>query len=298
MDAGSDHPLDHTDVTVDQAAEVFRDLGDPTRVGIIAELVSAHRAGETPLTFGSLRQRLDIADSGRFNYHLDQLQPRFVQSVEGGYEPRYAATLAQSLLEGVGTAEPESLEGTADRPCVLCEEQPVVRYVPDRLTVRCETYGEQLIGMPIPPAIAEDRSLEAILEFAERYGEHQLSLAMDGVCSYCWGPIESEFSSTDTFDNSSALPSVLVECACRDCEHAFTMVARNVAYEHPAVAGFHYEHGVDLSEGGLLDRFAELHVVSATLSDGLATLVFELEGDRLAVVIDGDLEVLEVTAAD
>lgn len=291
-------PPEEATEAVDRAADVFRELGDPTRVGIIAELVSAQRAGQAPLSFGEIRRRVGVSDSGRFNYHLNQLQPRFVQSVDGGYEPRYAAILAERLVAAPAVStETVSLEGPVDRPCVLCGDQPHARFTSDRLTVTCATYDEQLLGIPVPPAVAADRSLSGLVDFAEAYGWNQFSMAVEDLCPHCWGPIETAFSpgEPDVDIPSEAVSSVQVDFECRRCGHHFTMPLRLVVRDHPAVAGFHYDHGIDLSEHGLLACYEAMAVSSAETDGDHATLAFERDGDSLEVEANDDLEITAVS---
>lgn len=303
MNGGETHTIDVEGDALDRAAEVFRDLGDPTRVGIISAIVSAQRAGETPLTFAELRHRLDIADSGRFNYHLKQLQPRFVQATDDGYEPRYAAIMAHGLVQArTGTSEIPDLEGSVDRPCIVCDGSPKARYASDRLTLECATYGEQILGIPVPPAVAEDRSLDELIEFAETYGLNQLQLAEEGLCPHCYGSMTTTFNSLDesSVDDmpEELIQSVQTQFTCDQCNHTFTIPVRLLVSDHPAVACFHHDHGITLSDLGMLDSWDAISVESATLEGETATLTFELNGDQLTVAIDESLTIWVPTDPD
>lgn len=284
---------------MDRAADSFRLLGDPTRVTIIAELVAAQRAGETPLSFAEVRHRVGVSDSGRFNYHLKQLQPRFVQTIDDGYAPRYAATLVDGLVTAPAvSSETVTLEGPVDRPCVLCDDPPMARFASDRLSLTCETYDEQLLGMPVPPAVAADRSLAELVDFAEAYGGHQFELAAEGVCPHCWGGVETDLSRGELEGEypDDAYVAVQVGFECMQCGHRFTMPLRNILQEHPAVAGFHFDHGIDLSQYGMLDGFGVLAVSAVECHDDRAMLRFDCEGDRLEIEVDDTLEIIEITS--
>ncbi|NIS32577.1 MAG: helix-turn-helix domain-containing protein, partial [Actinobacteria bacterium] len=45
-------------------------LGSEPRIGILQALGEADR----PVTFSELKERVDVDDSGRFNYHLSKLE--------------------------------------------------------------------------------------------------------------------------------------------------------------------------------------------------------------------------------
>lgn len=64
------------------AAAAFDLLSDPTRVAILRELAAA----DEPLAFSALRERAEVRDSGRFNYHLTRLRGRLVAHTDDGYE--------------------------------------------------------------------------------------------------------------------------------------------------------------------------------------------------------------------
>lgn len=76
---------------IDAFDDVLSTLGNDTRLRILLELaaVASHDGLGAGLSFSELRDRVDVADSGRFNYHLDKLQERFVTKEEDQYLARY-----------------------------------------------------------------------------------------------------------------------------------------------------------------------------------------------------------------
>lgn len=78
------HMTLHTGAPTD-ALEV---LGNDVRISILRELADA----ESSLSFTELRERVDIRDTGRFNYHLTKLCEYFVRQTETGYELGHAGT--------------------------------------------------------------------------------------------------------------------------------------------------------------------------------------------------------------
>lgn len=85
------------------SAETFSLLGDSTRLAILRSLWEAQKDREKKtVPFEVLRERVGVADSGRFNYHLGKLTNRFITQTNDGYQLRYAGTrVVGALLEGL-----------------------------------------------------------------------------------------------------------------------------------------------------------------------------------------------------
>ena len=60
------------------ATDALGALANEHRIAILRVLADADR----PLRFSELRERIDMRDTGRFNYHLTELLGRFVQKGE------------------------------------------------------------------------------------------------------------------------------------------------------------------------------------------------------------------------
>lgn len=73
-------------------SDAFDVLGNDTRLAILFALwdASDHGVSADGLSFSELRKHVDIADSGRFNYHLDKLTDRFIERTDDGYVLRRA----------------------------------------------------------------------------------------------------------------------------------------------------------------------------------------------------------------
>lgn len=71
----------------DDAAGLFKLLGDETRITILRELYRHwRRSPEEPcLPFSTLYERVGGGDSGQFNYHLKRLEDRLVERRTAGY---------------------------------------------------------------------------------------------------------------------------------------------------------------------------------------------------------------------
>jgi DNA-binding transcriptional ArsR family regulator len=85
--AGSRAPRRDDPTAIDEeATEALGALASEHRIAILRALAAA----EEPLPFSRLRERVEMRDTGRFNYHLNELLGRFVRETDGGYELGHA----------------------------------------------------------------------------------------------------------------------------------------------------------------------------------------------------------------
>jgi DNA-binding transcriptional ArsR family regulator len=68
-----------------EPVETFSLLANEDRLAILKAVVHADERGETPLSFSTLREAVDIRDSGRFSYHLRELTDHFLTHSADGY---------------------------------------------------------------------------------------------------------------------------------------------------------------------------------------------------------------------
>lgn len=73
--------------TAPSPAVLFDLLSDETRLAIVRTLYRYGRdhPDEPGLSFSALGDRLEVDDSGRFNYHLRRLRGPLVEKRDGGY---------------------------------------------------------------------------------------------------------------------------------------------------------------------------------------------------------------------
>jgi DNA-binding transcriptional ArsR family regulator len=142
----TESPLDAVAVTAaPQAADAFKLLSNETRLAILLALWEAEdprppfsEESDEALSFSELHDRVDMRDSGNFNYHLDELVGTLVRETDEGYK---LTTPAERVLSAVfsGTlTDPPSFEGEPiDAECYRCGSQVVVDYTDTRFVRRC-----------------------------------------------------------------------------------------------------------------------------------------------------------------
>jgi len=108
------------------AADAVAAIASESRIAILRELADA---GE-PLSFTDLRERVGMADSGRFNYHLTELCGRFVRETREGYELGHAGervVLAAADLDPAGAAA--LADQATDGECPVCGDADCDRVI-------------------------------------------------------------------------------------------------------------------------------------------------------------------------
>ena len=99
-------------------------LTHETRVEILRALAET----DDPLSFTELKSRVDVADPGRFNYHLRELRDHFVRESDEGYALTYRGE-GLVVAGGSGVSVDESRAAGAASDCPVCGETDCDRLV-------------------------------------------------------------------------------------------------------------------------------------------------------------------------
>jgi DNA-binding transcriptional ArsR family regulator len=263
--------------TAGTADAAFAAVADPTRVAILRALATAVReTGEPACRFSDLRKRAGVEDSGRFRYHLNRLRGHFVEQTAAGYQLTHAggemvaAILAGRYVDHGGTGPTE-----LDSECSVCEAGVVGRYESGRIEVECEG-GHPLLSWPLPPNAATDATVADLARLATSLVVHAVDLALQGVCSRCYGPVEVRVEpagaageeaegETETVreteterqtrteravdtgtETERAMPGFRAQC--ETCSGSVVGPAWFALLVHPDVEAFYHAHGLPLRE--------------------------------------------------
>jgi DNA-binding transcriptional ArsR family regulator len=318
-----------------RATEAFAALGDETRLAILLALWEACDPADPDdgVPFSALRERVGVSDSGRFNYHLDRLEGRFVRRVEAGYALRRSGRqVVRTVVAGTGIEEPTLEPTVIDADCPFCGAPLAVTYEDEWLYKVCtECQGAYeggeavpdgyLAGAALAPAGLTDRSPEEAWAAALTRAYQDTKTLVEGVCNECSGPVDRtldicEAHDVDTGgDGTGTGAGVCGTCGrrfaaiavvhCRVCENYHAMPPRTLVVNHPAVVSFYHERGVDLhydlddveSVRRRTDLVAghEQEVVSTDPPRVLVTVSYA--GDDLRLTVEGNLNVVEVNEA-
>lgn len=298
------------------ADEAFELLGNSTRVSILQELGVA----DGPLSFSDLRERVDVADSGRFNYHLGKLQGRFVHRTGDGYVLRETGRrVIEAVFSGVLTEIPEPERVDVDLPCPHCAAPVEVRVHPGGIEKYCtECPGSYRIsttsGVPteaatgylgkltLPPAGFQDRSPEEVFRAAQVWGNAEVLVIANGICPRCSARLEitptvcaNHSPEGDPCEACGNHYGAMMGAACTNCIFTARGTLSLLLYAHPAVQAFKVGHGANLvaPEGGANPLSnCEEEILSADPLEVRYT--YEYDGETLALAVDDELEVTAI----
>jgi hypothetical protein len=299
----NDQPDGGESVTVERLPpdEAFGLLGHEIRFAILEALNDAD--GELP--FSELRERVGVRDTGQFNYHLGELVGRFVRRTDDGYRLAAAGRrVVGAVLSGGVTQAMDADPVATDAECLECGGTMEARFREDGIAVECADCGMQYTDPDVPPGVVERQPPEAVARVVERWNRREQASAGYGFCQYCDGGVDvtvclpGEAAAPDWFteevrEGDGIEADVVYECGrCGASWHALLELA---ALTHPAVMGFHYEHGIDLRGTPSWELpWMGYDVATVTGEDPLRVdLPVELDDERAVFTFDRDLSVVE-----
>jgi len=297
---------------------VFKALSDATRVDILLALWDTddrsssssdsrarRNADDRTATFSALREAVGVADSGQFNYHLDKLRDRFVRKTDDGYE----LTLAGSQIVGAihngaytmnGSIEPIDL----DAPCPTCGADRRFTYEDETVRVEC-TECPIVATAGVPPGVFAGYDREQFPAVANRYFMTICQTVASGFCWYCDGQIETAVGPiAETLDAEALIEEFadrpIAQFTCRRCG-AETSGDPGVAMQtHPLVAGFFFEHGIDVRERPFWEvgALGDAPTTFAEDDPALVDLTYVLDDASLRIRFDEDLQIVETERSE
>ena len=224
--------------------EVFSVLGDETRVEILLELVAVAREEQvgSGLSFSALRDRVGVADSGRFNYHLDRLTGQFVTKHNGEYVARWPGLVLVAALHA-GLYNDTTLEterAATEFRCPTCLDPLEVRFFEGTLgtgvEMHCEEHGT-MDSYWFPPGVRTGRSVLEAARVAYTRMLTNVRLARQGVCMECWGRVSTEYTTSDQIPGEGTLDddTTFVEIQCKRCWNELWIPLCTYVVTHPVV---------------------------------------------------------------
>lgn len=300
--------------------EVFKRLGNELRISILQELAES---GE-PLQFSELRKTLEVADSGKFNYHLNQLVGHFIEKTDSGYQLRRPGErIVQAVYSGVIT-ESDTIEPTNTyRRCHICGSKPIqIDYRDEQLGVYCQScrgmYGgkrdqsgdsipeesERLYYMHLPPAGISDRSPEEAFLAASRWTQAETVTAASGICPRCSATVaESAIICEDHTADSGLCEAcgnrfaVMYRARCTNCVYDLEALYANKLSTNLELRSFLIDHGVNPLHPQSQEFFDVLYPYEEDIHsvDPLdITFTFSGSEGSLSLSIDDSLEVVNI----
>jgi len=297
--------------------EAFQLLSDETRIGILRVLWDAHDpAHETPVRFADLRERLEVDDPGRLNYHLNKLIDRFVRRTDAGYELMDSGKrVVRMILSGTAIDDPEVDPVAVEISCWYCgggvewSYRDGWRYLEcTSCDARCvESFPPGVISKnEFPPSGLRDRTPNEVNDADRIWSTHRRASVMDGVCPECAGEMpvsaidicEDHRPDWDTYqfcENCGSIFWMLVSHVCEGCKYRWRMPTLFYPSREPAVIAFFYDHGVEFDlatyeQRALLLNFEE---ELASMDPLRIQLSIQLDGETLQLTYDERMDVVD-----
>jgi hypothetical protein len=289
-------PTDPDDPSLAAADEVLKTIASEHRLFVLIVLGDACTAGTYgTLRFSDIREATAFDDSGRLNYHLQQLvDTDYVASVEEGYRltlrglKAYQAVKAGFYAKELAV-EPFELETSHD----VCGAPLYASYRDQRVRIECQACGDRLHEYPLPPGPFDETAVPEVAHAMDVRFTMDLCSMSQGFCPYCSGPTDlvvghEHFEELDV--EAWDAPAVLFWCT--HCHWFMKSTPERPLLFEPVVLSFFADRGVSVWETpGWSDTFeAEDTVLSEEPLE--IELAFTCGSDTLAVVVDGSLEVL------
>jgi DNA-binding transcriptional ArsR family regulator len=280
--------------------EVFGVVANETRIAILRALWDEHTANpeevdgprSEPVAFSTLRERVGVADSGQFNYHLDKLVPEFVQHREGGYVLTHAgAQVVGAAVSGVYTDTDADLEAAEMGACTVsdCTGTLEASYEDGHVTVACDTCDLRTV-MHVPPVVVGTQDVGANPDLLQQFTLTEMQRLVRGFCNLCDGPVEASVGT----DSPSEGPVAVVH-VCQACGSISHTSAAVFVLDHPAVVSLLHDAGIDYRSIALWQTPPELAYEETVRSlDPLRLEVtVTVDSKTLDIVLDDDFDVVE-----
>ncbi|WP_435115828.1 DUF7351 domain-containing protein [Halolamina sp. C58] len=273
--------------------DVFGLLANEVRIDILRAL---WEAAPDPLSFSALRDRVGVADSGTFNYHLNQLQPAFV-SKDDGYRLSYAGRQAVgSVVSGrFDAADAADVGPVPAGDCMHCGETTDATYDDGYFVVDCPACEQLVVKMATPPVVVASTAPERLPSVVSKHVLTRTERLSRGFCTLCDGRVDASLT-LDTDEAAVTYRSELdVRFTCRECGAEPRLNVAAVLFDHPAVVSFLHDAGVDLRETYVweLRSLLDPEAVVVDREPLELRLTFEIDGEALTVVVDESASVVE-----
>lgn len=185
-------------LSLDEAAKI---IGNETRIRILLEIGKAwddEQMVKEHLPYSELKQRVDVQNSGRFNYHLEKLVGPFVDQSEEGYHLNVPGRkLYRTIVSGTLT-DRAGIEAIEVGRCRCDGELVMERHSGHFCLIVCRQCEQKFFAIAFSPRGFEERtSAEAIEAFRLKF-HHYVSMFRESLCPNCDGRVNVEL--TDSLD--------------------------------------------------------------------------------------------------
>jgi ribosomal protein S27E len=274
--------------------EAFGLLSDGTRLAVLRELYAAGPGAS--VRFSALHDAVDYDDSAGFNYHLQQLVPRFVRRTDDGYRlsaagVRVVRAVRAGLYARGEPFGPVPVEGS----CRDCGEAALTAsYESELFSVDCGACGARVVSAQAPPSLVGPREPAGAVAAFDRWSRAEADRALEGLCPRCGGPLDPAVDPDPSLDRFDALPRL----DCTVCGNRVVVSFGSVAVRDPNLRAFLDRHGVDLRSRpywAVPQLVSGEHTTVESRDPWRVRVSFPAGEETCDVTVDGSLAVVETT---
>lgn len=279
--------------------DAFSAIGNDIRINILRVLGDAGEA----MSFSEIRSRVDIRDSGQFNYHLNELRDRYIEQTDDGYILTRAGLRVTSAIEASAYGSGEVIgPETAATECPICGADRTVIYEDSAIRLRCSANSNHRWLSPLPPGATEDRDLNELVELGTKVNRNYVDLAASGTCPECFGRMERWMRDDEEATKNLGGHEYVFQAMCEDCGFPFGGGVGCLVNRHPAVVSAYHEHGINIREQTTLPHEFDSPTV---VSEDPLRLRVDIESPRedddhvlVSLTIDDNANIVDVTEND
>jgi len=278
--------------------EVFSAVANETRFDILQAVWDLTKTGarDSTATFADIRAEAGVRDSGQFNYHLQELIPRFVRKTDDGYDVTHAGSrLVGAVVSGVYTDDETALAPEPVGECPNCGGTVEAGYDDGQMHIDCVDCGVTITDMGAPPILAASYDAAELPAVYSKHLVSEIERINRGFCPYCSGRIDVSVDEMDESPIEGVDGYLDVLVTCRECGGEIHSAVGAAVIDHPAVVSLFHDAGIDVRRTPLweLDPLFDApgEVVDEDPLRVEATV--EVDGTALDLVLDEDLNVLQ-----
>jgi hypothetical protein len=275
-----------------------------------------------------LRERVGVADSGQFNYHLEQLVGHFVRKTDNGYQLRRTGRrVVEAVLSGAVTTAPDLDRTRVEETCelrgapveVARDGGTIAMYCTERAGRYSHAYEEDRTGrradegylgrLPLPPAGLRDRTPTEVLRAAWTLGNLEILAISAGICPRCSATVDRTLRVCEDHDTSDGLcaechgrQAVRLTVSCTNCIFGSGSIFSITLVSNTHLLDLLTDHGLNPV---VPDSTRQVNEVHGDYEEELlsrdpfrARFTFDVDGDTLGLVVDDDLEVVEAERSE
>jgi len=278
--------------------EVFAAVANETRFDILRAVwdLTKTGAGEGTASFGEIRSEAGVRDSGQFNYHLQELIPRFVRKTDEGYDVTHAGSrLVGAVVSGVYTDDETAVEARPVGDCPNCGGTVEASYDDGQMHIDCVDCEMTITDMAAPPILAASYDAEELPAVYSRHLISEIERINRGFCPYCSGRTDVRIEEMDDPGVEGMDAYLDVVYCCRECGGEIHSAVGATVVDHPAVVSLFHDAGIDVRRTPIWELdplFDSAGEVVREDPQRVETTV-AVDGEALDLRLDENMDVIE-----